>query len=159
MSCRLPTYVVPVAYRLNYKSIDLTPGSNFVFSGVVEIDLVVAKATSKVTLHCLDLAVDEATLEGQKATSVSKNLKDETVTFYFDNDVPAGAAKMTIEFGGKLNNQMRGLYYSDYVNLRGEKRHLACTQFEATDARRAFPCWDEPAFKATFQVRRRRVCV
>lgn len=56
------------------------------------------------------------------------------------------------QFGGKLNNQMRGLYYSDYVNLRGEKRHLACTQFEATDARRAFPCWDEPAFKATFQL-------
>ena len=124
----------------------------FPFAGIVAVDLTVASPTRKITLHCLDLAIEDASVEGQEASSISVNLKDETVTLAFLEDVKPGDVALTMRFAGKLNNQMRGLYYSDYTNLKGERRHMACTQFEATDARRAFPCWDEPAFKATFQV-------
>ncbi|XP_023932531.1 puromycin-sensitive aminopeptidase, partial [Lingula anatina] len=63
-----------------------------------------------------------------------------------------GPGKLHFSFTGILNDKMRGFYRSKYTHPNGETRHGAVTQFEATDARRAFPCWDEPAVKATFDV-------
>ena len=76
----------------------------------------------------------------------------ETATFSFGGDVPAGTASLAISFTGTLNDQLRGFYRSRYTTPEGEERYLATTQFEATDARRAFPCWDDPAVKAVFDV-------
>lgn len=59
---------------------------------------------------------------------------------------------MDITFDGEINDKMKGLYRSKYVNEKGEDRYAAVTQFESTDARRCFPCWDEPALKATFDI-------
>lgn len=59
---------------------------------------------------------------------------------------------MDIVFSGVLNDKLRGLYRSKYLNEKGEERFAAVTQFESTDARRCFPCWDEPALKATFDI-------
>src|SRR5262249_41254974 len=64
--------------------------------------------------------------------------------------LPVGPAELRLAFTGTLNDQLRGFYRSSYAGLDGQRRWLAATQFEATDARRCFPCWDEPAFKAVF---------
>ena len=76
----------------------------------------------------------------------------ETVALRFDRPVPVGSASLSVQFTGILNDQLRGFYRSQYTDADGATRYLATTQFEPTDARRAFPCWDEPARKATFQV-------
>ena len=158
MSCRLPTTVIPRAYRLNYTTISLT--APFKFDGVIQIDVEVADAginaaegnPNSLTLHCLDLAVTKAKCAGQDATSLTMSIDAETVTITFPQKIPSGSHTLTVHFTGTLNDQMRGLYRSSYTNLKGEEKIMACTQFEATDARRAFPCWDEPSFKATFQL-------
>ena len=75
----------------------------------------------------------------------------ETVTFVFKKAIPTGKILLSIVFEGIINETLRGFYKSTY-ELNGKTQHLATTQFEATDARRAFPCFDEPAQKAIFEV-------
>lgn len=77
---------------------------------------------------------------------------DETVVILFDKPLPEGVATLFCEFTGEINDKMKGLYRSKYLTPGGEERYAAVTQFEATDARRCFPCWDEPAIKATFDI-------
>ena len=74
------------------------------------------------------------------------------MTIGFGETIPAGPAQLDLRFVGELNDRLHGFYRSQYINPEGEVSYLATTQFEATDARRAFPCWDEPACKATFQL-------
>ncbi|CAJ0763076.1 15807_t:CDS:2, partial [Entrophospora sp. SA101] len=77
----------------------------------------------------------------------------DTVTLTFQKEIIAGTkAALHIEFTGILNDKMTGFYRSSYVDESGNKRYLATTQFQATYARHAFPCWDEPAIKATFDI-------
>ena len=66
--------------------------------------------------------------------------------------LPTGPAILEIAFDGFLNDKLVGFYRSTYTDVNGVDHVIATTQFENTDARRAFPCWDEPSFKATFQV-------
>jgi aminopeptidase N len=78
-------------------------------------------------------------------------MKATTVTFVFSDSIPKGETiKLKIDFVGCLNNQMAGFYRSHYKDTNGNDKIVASTQFEALDARRAFPCVDEPAAKATF---------
>ena len=85
-------------------------------------------------------------------TATVFNEEDETVALRFPDNLPLGPARLDLDFTGQLNDKLRGFYRSHYTDESGERRHLATTQFEATDARRAFPCWDEPGLKARFQV-------
>ena len=64
----------------------------------------------------------------------------------------SGKIKICLEFIGELNDRLLGFYRSKYQETSGKTKYLATTQFEAADARRAFPCWDEPAVKATFDI-------
>ena len=68
----------------------------------------------------------------------------------FPQSITPGEWRLHLNFQGKLNDQLRGFYRSTYKDLAGVTHTMAATQFEATDARRAFPCWDEPDFKAVF---------
>ena len=77
--------------------------------------------------------------------------KQERVAFKLEEPLKEGAALLHIVFGGVLNDYMQGFYRSRY-SVNGETRYMATTQFESTDARLAFPCWDEPLFKARFRV-------
>ena len=78
-------------------------------------------------------------------------MKDTTVTFCFPEAIPKSSTiVLTINFAGCLNNQMAGFYRSHYKDTKGNDKIVASTQFEALDARRAFPCVDEPSAKATF---------
>lgn len=80
------------------------------------------------------------------------SLDDETVSLIFAEVIPSGESTLYIEFSGEINDKMKGFYRSRYQGPNGEERFAGVTQFEATDARRCFPCWDEPAIKATFDI-------
>jgi len=86
-----------------------------------------------------------------ESVSIEHVKEKEVANISFPKEL-VGDAELTLTFTGILNDQMAGFYRSEYVDLKGEKKFMAATQFEATDARRAFPCWDEPSRKATFKV-------
>jgi puromycin-sensitive aminopeptidase len=149
---RLSTAVVPRAYRLRIEP-DLAAST---FVGRVEIDLDVLEAVEAISLNSLELEVDAATLRSgdREIISATPRANDEleTLTFDFGEEVAPGDATLVVGFRGVLNDQLHGFYRSTYDDANGETHVIATTQFEATDARRAFPCWDDPAFKATFEV-------
>ena len=133
----LPKDVRPVLYDLT-----LTPDlDSFTFAGEETVDIEVLEATSSVTLNSAEIEVASCrvtTADGAELTPADTSFDEqaETVTFDFGRPLPAGPAKLHIEFSGVLNDLLRGFYRSRYVDEDGGERHLATTQFEATDARR-----------------------
>jgi puromycin-sensitive aminopeptidase len=149
---RLGRTVVPSAYR-----IFITPNlESASFAGRVEIDVDITESTSELKLNAIELDLGAATLTtgGTAHRSIDLNLDEEyeVATYTFDSALPVGSAVLEIAFNGILNDQLHGFYRSTFTDPSGVKHTIATTQFENTDARRAFPCWDEPAFKATYQV-------
>lgn len=147
---RLSKTVIPIDYKIQLKP-DL---ENFTFSGVETIGLSIFKKTKTLTLHSKEIDIDTAdVLIGKEKifAKISYNNKNETATFTFPKPIPVGKNKLTLVFRGILNDKMRGFYRSRYT-IKNREFHMATTQFEATDARRAFPCFDEPAHKAVFHV-------
>ncbi len=151
-SFRLPHTVIPSRYDLSLEP-DLL---SFVFNGTANISVDVHESTNTVILNAieLDIALATATYDGQRLTATSIILDDdaETATFIFDSAIPVGKAEIEIAFTGVLNDKLHGWYRSTYTGDDDLEHTVAVTQFEATDARRAFPCWDEPEFKAVFSV-------
>ena len=143
---RLPTNVVPVQY-----TITLTPDlANATFSGVERINVNIEQPTNSITLNAAELKFQSVAIfpNGTRQTgAVSLDPDKEQATLTFPDTLAAGTATLEIHFTGILNNELRGFYLS-----KAEGRRYAVTQFEPTDARRAFPCFDEPAFKAVFAI-------
>ncbi len=151
-SIRLPDHIVPKRY-----SITLFPNlKEFTFSGEVEILLNLTKPVSEITLHAAELKITAAVLRDGaaelKSQSISYNEKLETATMFFEKRTQAEETKLQLKFTGILNDKMRGFYRSKYRH-DGKEHYMAVTQFESTDARRAFPSFDEPAKKAVFDVK------
>ncbi|MDP2788859.1 MAG: M1 family metallopeptidase, partial [bacterium] len=152
---RLSKNVVPIEYDLQLHP-DL---ENFTFEGIETITLSLLKPTKSLTLHSKEIEIITAEIlvarkkvrEKIFANKISYNKKVQTATFTFDKIIPIGRTSMTLVFRGILNDKMRGFYKSSYI-FNDKVHHMATTQFEATDARRAFPCFDEPAQKAIFHV-------
>ncbi|KAG5192903.1 membrane alanyl aminopeptidase [Tribonema minus] len=151
----LPPHVEPRKYNLRLEP-DL---ERFSYEGLVKVDVEVVTSTNTITVHSKDIAVHEVSFTpGQQgsapiaAIALAFDLKLTTLSMTFPTDLPAGPGTLEIRFTGTLNNQMAGFYRSGYTAADGEKRMMASTQFEALDARRCFPCWDEPARKAVFEV-------
>ena len=148
---RLPAHIHPKRYTLELKP-DLEA---FTFAGKEVIDMILDTPTKEITLHSKDLHIETVQkIQGKKLefdVKISYDVKAETATFIFKNPIQKGPAKLSIIFDGIINKTLRGFYRSKYV-IDGKTKHLATTQFEATDARRAFPCFDEPAQKAIFDV-------
>ena len=149
---RLPSTIVPSDYRLRLVP-DLDAAT---FSGRVEIDVVITEPTPEVILNSLELEVSTMNLRAGSTEVVSATpVLDETyetATFAFESPIPAGPATLSLTFRGVLNDLLIGFYLSTFEDADGTTHRIATTHFEATDARRAFPCWDEPAFKATYEV-------
>lgn len=151
----LPDAALPSRYDIRLEP-DL---DRFIFDGTVQITLDVREAVDELTLHSKELSVISATFTAAAdgATSMSPstiayNLKETTVKFGFDEVLPVGPGCLKITYIGELNNQMAGFYRSSYNDINGTKKIMASTQFESLDARRCFPCWDEPGRKAVFAV-------
>ena len=148
---RLPTGVRPQRYDLRLAP-DLATST---FRGEVTVELDVSAPTAELVCNAAELEVTAARLEVDgRAIDVEVSLDEalEQVRMSLAEQVPAGTAVLQLTFAGVLNDRLRGFYRSTYTADDGGDRTIAVTQFEPTDARRAFPCWDEPDFKAVFGV-------
>lgn len=143
---RLPQTVRPEHYTLK-----LTPDLKAAtFTGSESIDVDVQQPTNTIVLNVADIDFQSVTVNAGGKEQTAKFAIDsdkEEATFTFAQQIPAGKATLSIEYKGILNDKLRGFYLS-----KTPKRNYAVTQFESTDARRAFPSFDEPAFKATYDV-------
>ncbi|KAJ6007744.1 hypothetical protein N7540_011720 [Penicillium herquei] len=149
----LPTNVKPVHYDLT-----LEPNfETFTYDGTVLIDLNVNEDTDFISLNSNDITIHSATVlsKGSVVESnpqISMNKDAQTATIKFNQALAVGSdAQLKLTFTGNLNDNMAGFYRSSYKE-NGETKYIASTQMEPTDARRAFPCFDEPALKAKFTV-------
>lgn len=146
----LPTDVIPSHYAL-----ELTPDlEQLSFTCDEKIKVTVQKEqVTEVTLHSKEIYILSASFaNGPAVTEINYNVKTTTVKFVFEGPLPVGEGEIAIKYRGILNGDMAGFYKSMYSDANGNKKVMASTQFEALDARRAFPCWDEPSMKATFSV-------
>lgn len=147
---RLPRHVRPHRYELRLDP-DLTSAT---FSGVVTIALSVTQSTSTVILNAVDLTISSVTLAETTGDRLNPTIEiDQAMQrcrLTFPRPLSVGESQLTLAFQGTLNDHLRGFYRSTYKDQAGVSHTMATTQFEATDARRAFPCWDEPDFKAVF---------
>jgi aminopeptidase N/puromycin-sensitive aminopeptidase len=143
---RLPGTVRPEHYTLT-----LTPDLKAAtFAGVETIDVTLLQPLDRITLNAAEISFQSvAVAAGGKElkADVALDKEKEQATFTFPEKLPAGAATLSIAYTGILNNELRGFYLS-----KTARRNYAVTQFESTDARRAFPSFDEPALKATYDV-------
>ena len=148
---RLPSHTKPERYKIM-----LRPDfENFTFYGEETIFLILDRPVKQITLHCADIEIDSldwvvngvATWAGK----ISYDKKAETATLTFPKNLASGKGELKLKFRGILDDKMRGFYRSKFEH-NGTVKHLAVTQFESTDARRAFPCFDEPSHKAIFDV-------
>lgn len=147
---RLPSHIRPIRYKITIKP-DLDA---FVFEGKEDISISIGKSTRSITLHSAELEILSVEYIAGKSSmtgNVSYADAEELATFTFPKNIQKGKGILKISFTGILNDKMRGFYRSRYEH-GGETFHMAVTQFESTDARRAFPCFDEPAHKAVFEV-------
>ncbi|KAF8830592.1 hypothetical protein HHX47_DHR2001098 [Lentinula edodes] len=154
MNYRLPTDVSPTHYDLTLLT-DLTLHK---FRGTVEVALKVVTDTSKIVLNVAELHLSDASVtvagEEEAFVPVSQSIDsiDQRATFVYPCTFTAGSSlKLFIAFEGKLNESLIG-YYEGTWEDGGQKKFYTVTQFEPTAARRAFPCWDEPSCKATFEM-------
>lgn len=150
----LPNNVKPIHYDLT-----LEPNlDTFEYEGKVVIELDVAENSNSISLNTLDLKIRSTTVSSGGATissnpELSFNEDTQTCKVSFEETLPAGSkATLTQTFTGTLNNNMAGFYRSSYTGSDGKQKYMATTQMEPTDARRAFPCFDEPALKSKFTV-------
>ena len=151
-SHRLPTSVIPERYEIR-----LTPDlTQWTFVGDVKIALQVVQAVSVVVLNAAELSIQSVSMRRSDGAVLhgSAQLDDENeqAVLSFPETLAPGPYSLQIQFTGVLNDKLHGFYRSVYKGADGQDKPLASTQFESTDARRAFPCWDEPAFKAVYQV-------
>ena len=142
--------VLPVNYELIFEP-DL---KKFTFTGKEKITLRILKPTNKIVLNAADLKIKHCHLilhnRSMKPKKIRVDEKNETVTMECQQKI-SGNAELFVDFEGEINDKLVGFYRSKY-EVKGKKKYLATTQFEPADARRAFPCFDEPAYKATFDV-------
>ena len=142
--------VIPINYELMFEPLF----HNFKFNGEEIITLNLSKPTNSIKIDAAELSIKEShIIQGGKIISSKSSLneKNEKLTIKLAKKIK-GKAKLSIKFTGTLNDRLLGFYKSQYKDKKGKTKYLATTQFEAADARRAFPCWDEPAVKATFDV-------
>ncbi|NIJ15717.1 M1 family metallopeptidase [Sphingobium vermicomposti] len=152
ITTQLPRGAAPSHY-----AITVTPDvSNLKFSGKVTIDLAVTQPLPALVLNAADLTISDVQLTPAKGKavkgSVRLNADAQTATFDFGKPLQPGSYKLDIVYAGVINTQANGLFALDYTDNAGKAKRALFTQFEAPDARRFVPSFDEPSYKATFDL-------
>ncbi|KAF4672964.1 hypothetical protein FOL47_011153 [Perkinsus chesapeaki] len=152
-------YVLPDNIAISEYAIHLKPNfDNFLFQGSSKISLAVTRPTKTIKLNAKELSIDPSVtytpVGGSPitASSVSVSKAATECTFEFPEELKVGEGELAIEYVGTLNDQMAGFYRSGYVDQFGKNKYMLSTQMESIDARRAFPCVDEPNRKAVFRI-------
>ena len=147
---QLPKTVVPRHYAIRI----IPDLEKFTTRGSVAIDIEVLKPVDEIRLNALNLSATHATLiSGRKEIEIKPRLdaSKQTIVLDLSDTLKPGKYRLNIEFEGKITEQAQGLFYVNYPAPAGRKIMLG-TQMEPSDARRMFPCWDEPVFRATFEL-------
>ena len=145
---KLPKTVVPSEY-----TIDLVPDlTKLTLTGQEQISIDVRQPVDTMTLNAAGLTLTSVALEDGNTATVKLDDKAQTATLTFSHQVSAGKHVLKIAYTGPIPETPNGIYYDDYKDPSGAKKRMLVTQFEVADARRMFPGWDEPAFKAKFAV-------
>ena len=150
------TLVLPAAVRPTKYALRLEPDlDQFTFWGEESIAVDVVETTSEIVLNAIELQVESAALTKDGTTISAKAIhldtSRETVTLDFGQAIAPGQGDLAVTFTGILNDKLRGFYRSQYTTPEGDQRYLAATQFEATDARRAFPLLGRASLQGHFR--------
>ena len=148
---RLPRQVIP-----NHYDIHLEPDlKSRTFEGSVGVDIDVTESTESIVISCAEIEIKDAVLTSEETEvaieSFDYDKEYEWVTLSLIERIEPGSYRLEITHSGIINDQLRGLYQSVYRDARGTEHMIATSQCQSTDARRIFPCFDEPDFKATFE--------
>jgi puromycin-sensitive aminopeptidase len=151
-SHRLPRTVVPGRYDIRLEP-DLDTAT---YGGEEVVQVEVREETDEVLLNAVELTITKVIAEGPDGARLegvaSLDPSNDRARLHFPRALRPGEWSLRISFQGILNDQLHGFYRSTFKDAEGRTHVMAATQFEAVDARRAFPCWDEPALKAVFGV-------
>jgi puromycin-sensitive aminopeptidase len=149
---RLPEGISPKTYDLFFQP-DLAKRS---FAGKETISIAVAAKKSAIVLNGVDLNLQNAVLKNSAGKTIKLRIvpeaKFERIRLESASAIEPGSYQLAINFTGVLNDKLRGFYRSDFKDKKGVTHYIATTQMEPTDARRMFPCFDEPSYKATYRV-------
>ncbi len=148
---RLPKSTYPNKYEIEL-DVDL---DNFSYTGAQKVDLNVVEATNNIVLNSVGIEVTKAKIQTTKQDiplKVNYIEEDEKIVFESQETLSEGVYELYIEFNSEITDDLKGFYKSSYMSEDGEKKWIATTQFEPTAARSAFPCWDEPEYKAIFSM-------
>jgi aminopeptidase N len=145
---RLPKNVVPVDYE-----IAVTPDAAArTFTGTESVSLRFRAATDRIVFNTLNLKLRSVRLDGHPVASVATDNAEQLTTVRLTAAAPAGMHQLTLSYSGVIETRPQGLFVQPYARTGGGQGVMLTTQMESTDARRMFPCWDEPAFRATFRL-------
>jgi aminopeptidase N len=148
---KLPKEVVPTEYAIR-----IVPNlDNFTFAGSETVKLTVRSPVHQLVLNALELRIEAASVDSKELplSAIKTDNEKQLLTLTLPSELATGDHALALRFTGKINQQGQGLFYMRYQEHgSGARKVTLGTQFEATDARRFFPCWDEPAFRARFQL-------
>jgi aminopeptidase N len=148
---KLPKQVVPTFYAVR-----IVPNiDKLTFTGSETVTIKASVAVRELMLNSADLAITKASIDGNQLSSnaIKLDADNELLRIALPGELPAGEHSLALEFNGTITPKGQGLYYMPYQEQgTGAKKIALGTQFEPSDARRFFPCWDEPSFRARFQL-------
>ncbi|XP_026481703.1 puromycin-sensitive aminopeptidase-like [Ctenocephalides felis] len=151
---RLPRTVVPIHYNIQLQPcLDKT---TFHFEGKESIEIAILDSVQRIVLNSVQLHIKSVVLHREDEEDIEPEITyndyDEIITLDFKKKLPIGRGALLFDYSGLLNEKPKGFFRSTYTNFEGKTAYAALTHFETSDARRCFPCWDEPSFKATFTI-------
>jgi aminopeptidase N len=145
---RLPKGIVPLDY-----TVSIVPDADaLTIAGTESVTLKFRSAAGTIIFNSLNETLRDVRLDGRPVRSVASNDEQQLTTVSLAAPAPPGKHTLTFTYAGKIETQSRGLFRQPYVRLGGGLATMLSTKMESTDARRMFPCWDEPAFRSTFQL-------
>ena len=148
----LPKTSSPKRYEIKL-DIDL---ENFSYLGVQTVEITVLENTKSIFLNSIGIKISHASLTASDEESNNLSVEyfedDERICLSSKNEIKKGDYKLYLEFNSEITNDLKGFYRSKFLTKEEEEKWIATTQFEPTSARNAFPCWDEPEYKAVFSI-------